>query len=162
MGCFVFPASSRLAFRRSLCSEAQVWALWRVHGAGQDGGRAGKLWFWVHQKTLRTFSLKSVTITCFLPPFLFLPSFFLFPFSPHTSLLSSLPLLPSSLPPSLLSSPFLLYLFMRTSLHPCFKVFQAHFVSLYPVLLVVILILNSLNAQRVEYKAARVHNIDAN
>ena len=94
-----------------------------------------------------------------LPPSLPFPSFLLSfsLFAPHNS-----PLLPASPPPSLLSSPFLLYLFMRTSLHPCFKVFQAHFVSLYPVLLVVILILNSLNAQRAEYKAARVHNIDAN
>lgn len=139
-----------------------MWALWRVRGAGQDGGRAGKLWFSVNQKTLPTFSLKSVTITCFLPPFLFLPSFFLFPFSLFlpTHLSSPPPsFLPLSLPPFLALLFFLIYL-VRTSLHPCFKVFQAHFVFLYPGLLVVILILNSLNAQRAEYKAARVHNID--
>ena len=136
-----------------------MWALWRVRGAGQDGGRAGKLWFSVNQKTLPTFSLKSVTITCFLLlPFLFLPSFFLFPFSlflpTHLSSPPSLSLLPSSLPPFLALLFFLIYL-VRTSLHPCFKVFQAHFVFLYPGLLVVILILNSLNAQRAEYKSSQ-------
>ena len=102
-----------------------MWALWRVRGAGQDGGRAGKLWFSVNEKTLPTFSLKSVTITCFLLPFLFLPSFFLFPFSlflpTHLSSPPSLSLLPSSLPPSLLSSPFLPYLFSENLLTSLFQ-----------------------------------------